>query len=145
MKQANRRNFLKASAALSGVVLASLSLPRALIAKQAFSADTAVLTKFRASFGATPIEMTKLGGNLTLLSGPGGNVVVSDGKDGKLLIDTFVQPAWPKLKETLDSISANPVTQVIDTHWHFDFMWTTTHRFEPLALACWRTKMFPVA
>src|SRR5665213_2308818 len=117
MKQTNRRNFLKTSAALSGVVLASLSLPRALVAKQT---DTGVLTKFRESFGATPIVMTKLGGNLTLLSGPGGNVVVSDGKDGKLMIDTFVQPAWPKLKEALDSISANPITQVIDTHWHFD-------------------------
>ncbi|HEY3854503.1 MAG TPA: MBL fold metallo-hydrolase [Verrucomicrobiae bacterium] len=120
MKQTNRREFLKASATLSGVVLASLSLPGALVAKQDFAADTAVLTKFRASFGATPIVTTKLGGNLTLLSGPGGNVIVSDGKDGKLLIDTFVQPAWPKLKETLDSISANPITQVIDTHWHFD-------------------------
>jgi glyoxylase-like metal-dependent hydrolase (beta-lactamase superfamily II) len=120
MKQINRRNFLKASATLSGVVLASLSLPRAIVAKQAFSADTGVLNKFRASFGAMPIVMTKLGGNLTLLSGPGGNVVVSDGNDGKLMIDTFVQPAWPKLKEALDSISANPITQVIDTHWHFD-------------------------
>ena len=33
--------------------------------------------------------------SLTLLSGPGGNVVVLNGADGKLMGDTFVQPAWP--------------------------------------------------
>ena len=32
--------------------------------------------------------------NLTMLSGPGGNVVVSRGADGKVVVDTFVQPAW---------------------------------------------------
>jgi cyclase len=120
MKRTNRRKFLKTVAILSGTVLSSASFSRALFGKGAAWPGADVLTQFRMSFGATPIAMTRLGGNLTLLSGPGGNVVVSDGKDGKLLIDTFVQPAWPKLKEALDSISAKPITQVIDTHWHFD-------------------------
>ncbi len=111
----NRRQFLKVSAALSGMVLSSAAFPRSLFAQ---SGD--VLTQFRTKMGATPIETIKLTANLTFLSGPGGNILISDGKDGKLMIDTFVQPAWPRLKETLDSISANPITQVIDTHWHFD-------------------------
>ena len=33
-----------------------------------------------------------------MLSGPGGNVVVLNGPDGKLVVDTFVRPAWPPLK-----------------------------------------------
>src|SRR6266849_2300646 len=49
--------------------------------------------------GATPIQAQKLADNLTMLSGPGGNVVVLNGPDGKFVVDTFLSPAWPKLKE----------------------------------------------
>ncbi len=55
-----------------------------------------------------------------MLSGPGGNVVVLNGADGKLIGDTFVQPAWAHLKEALGNISKAPVKTAIDTHWHFD-------------------------
>src|SRR5438552_2776031 len=34
--------------------------------------------------------------------------------------DTFLMPAWPKLKETLDGLGNAPLKTVIDTHWHFD-------------------------
>ena len=74
----------------------------------------------RAQIGATPIQATKLGDKLTLLSGPGGNVVVLHGQQGKVVVDGFVQPAWPKLKETLDAIDSTPIKSLIDTHWHFD-------------------------
>ena len=55
-----------------------------------------------------------------MLSGPGGNVVVLNGPDGKLMGDTFVQPAWTHLKQALDLIGKSPVKTAIDTHWHFD-------------------------
>jgi len=32
-------------------------------------------------------------------------------------VDTFVAPAWPKLKEALDGLGNAPVKYVIDTHW----------------------------
>jgi glyoxylase-like metal-dependent hydrolase (beta-lactamase superfamily II) len=70
--------------------------------------------------GSVPIQAQKLGDTLTLLSGPGGNVVALNGADGKVIVDTFVLPAWAKLKETLDSLSAAPLKFVINTHWHFD-------------------------
>jgi glyoxylase-like metal-dependent hydrolase (beta-lactamase superfamily II) len=47
-------------------------------------------------------------------------VVVLNGPDGKLMGDTFVQPAWPHLKDALDAIGKAPVKTAIDTHWHFD-------------------------
>lgn len=75
---------------------------------------------FRAQMAAIPIQPQKLAEGVTLLAGPGGNVVVLDGKDGKLLVDTFVAPAWAKLKETLDAMGSSPAKYVIDTHWHFD-------------------------
>ena len=78
------------------------------------------LAAMRAQMGATPITSTKLAENLTLLAGPGGNVVVLHGPDGKIVVDSFVQPAWPKLKENLDAMGNQPIKLLIDTHWHFD-------------------------
>lgn len=79
------------------------------------------LAAFRAQVGAVPIQTRQLTENLTLLSGPGGNVVVLHGADGLIMIDTFAAPAWPKLDESLKAIGAGaPVKTVINTHWHFD-------------------------
>jgi glyoxylase-like metal-dependent hydrolase (beta-lactamase superfamily II) len=47
-------------------------------------------------------------------------VVVLNGPDGKFVVDTFVAPAWPRLKKALDGLGSAPVKCVIDTHWHFD-------------------------
>jgi glyoxylase-like metal-dependent hydrolase (beta-lactamase superfamily II) len=77
------------------------------------------LAAFRAQIGAVPIKTQQLTDNLTLLSGPGGNIVVLHGADGLVVVDTFVAPAWPKLEETLKSLGA-PIKFVINTHWHFD-------------------------
>ena len=78
------------------------------------------LAAFRARLGAIPIQSQPLAENLTLLSGPGGNVVVLRGPEGLVVVDTFVAPAWPKLQESLKALGSAPVKFVIDTHWHFD-------------------------
>lgn len=77
------------------------------------------LATFRDQIGATPIKTQLLGERLTLLSGPGGNVVVLHGADGLVMVDTFAAPAWPRLEESLKGLGA-PVKTVINTHWHFD-------------------------
>src|SRR6266487_3922065 len=71
---------------------------------------------FRARIGAIPIQAQPLGENLTLLAGPGGNVVVLHGADGLVVVDTFVAPAWPRLQESLQTLGG-PVKFVINTHW----------------------------
>jgi glyoxylase-like metal-dependent hydrolase (beta-lactamase superfamily II) len=78
------------------------------------------LAQRRAQMGAMPIVTTRLADNLSMLSGPGGNVIVLNGPDGKLVVDSFVTPAWTALKQTLDAMGAAPVKLLIDTHWHFD-------------------------
>src|SRR5437899_8862941 len=82
------------------------------------------VAQFRAQIGAIPIQAQPLAENLTLLAGPGGNVVVLHGSDGLVVVDTFVAPAWPKLQESLASLGGGaggaPVKFVINTHWHFD-------------------------
>jgi len=124
-KQTTRREMLRGSAALAGSAFLAQLFPGSLLRagvpgypRQAAAADPAAT--FRAQMGAAPIQSQKLTDNLTLLSGPGGNVVVLSGPDGKFIVDTFVAPAWPRLKETLDSLGNAPLKIVIDTHWHFD-------------------------
>ena len=112
----SRRSFLRGAAVAAGGVLAHRYGPA--FAVDAFQAPT--LETMRAQMGATPIQTQKLGDRLTLLYGPGGNVVVLPGPMGKILVDGFVQPAWDRLKALLDGIDSTPIKTLIDTHWHFD-------------------------
>jgi cyclase len=91
----------------------------ALLPRRVWQQPQDPLAAFRAQIGAVPIQTRPLRDNLTMLSGPGGNVVVLHGADGLIVVDTFVAPAWPKLEESLKALGA-PVKFVINTHWHFD-------------------------
>jgi glyoxylase-like metal-dependent hydrolase (beta-lactamase superfamily II) len=126
VNRTTRRQILQgAGAIVGGWVLSDIfpkafarAIPRAPQQSGATAADA--LAAARARFGKVPIESTKLSENLTLLRGPGGNVVVLSGKDGKLLVDTFTQMAWDRFKNALDEISKAPVKLAIDSHWHWD-------------------------
>jgi glyoxylase-like metal-dependent hydrolase (beta-lactamase superfamily II) len=108
---------LRTLAALSAGAAADALFPRRAWMQQ----PQDPLAAFRAQIGAAPIQTRPLGNNLTLLSGPGGNVVVLHGSDGLIVVDTFAAPAWPRLEESLKALGGGaPVTFVIDTHWHFD-------------------------
>jgi glyoxylase-like metal-dependent hydrolase (beta-lactamase superfamily II) len=117
-KKTSRREMLLTSATLAG----SAFLPRASTAGDARQTPSPadLLASMRAKFNAAPIQSQKLADNLTMLSGPGGSVVVLNGPDGKFVVDSFVAPAWPRLKKALDGLGNAPVKCLIDTHWHFD-------------------------
>jgi glyoxylase-like metal-dependent hydrolase (beta-lactamase superfamily II) len=87
---------------------------------QQVSAPADPLAAARAQMAATPIVSTRLMNIMTLLSGPGGNVVVLHGLDGKIVVDTFVQGAFAGLKQRLDAMGTVPILFAVDTHWHFD-------------------------
>src|ERR1700730_3164803 len=126
VKQSTRREMLRGCTTFAGGALLAQLFPRALYAavpgalRGGAAAAADPIAAVHARIGGLPIQTQKLGENLSLLSGPGGNVVVLNGADGKIVVDTFLSPAWPKLKETLDGIGRAPVKMVIDTHWHFD-------------------------
>jgi cyclase len=120
-----RREMLRTASALTGAALAARFFPAIPVraATPGFPQQQAggdQVAAMRAQFGGTPIQTQKLTDSVFLLSGPGGNVVVLNGGDGKLLGDNFVMPAWPHLKEALDAIGQAPIKTAIDTHWHFD-------------------------
>src|SRR3984885_2322580 len=124
-KQNSRRDILRGSVTLAGSAFLAQLFPAMLLrasaaaqAKEPSAAD--LLASMRAKFNSAPLETQRLAEDVTMLSGPGGSVVVLNGPDGKFVVDTFVAPAWPRLKEALDGLGSAPVKCVIDTHWHFD-------------------------
>src|SRR3954453_14872537 len=58
--------------------------------------------------------------NISVLFGAGGNIAVLTGPDGKLLIDAEIVTARPNVEKAIASINADPIKQLINTHWHFD-------------------------
>ena len=126
VKGAKRREILQGAGALASGWALSHIFPEALrgapprFAQQVGVTATGALAAARARFGKVPISSSKLSENLTLLTGPGGNVVVLSGKDGKLLVDTFTQLAWERFAKSLNEISKAPVRFAIDSHWHWD-------------------------
>ena len=115
----SRRDLFKAGFAVAGGAALTSLLPASVFAGQAGAALDPI-DQMRAQMGQAPIEQMKLADNLTLLMGPGGNVVVLNGADGKIVVDGFVQTVWPKLKQVIDGLGTAPIKTLIDTHWHFD-------------------------
>ncbi len=122
MTSRTRREWLQMMAAMgAGALVEGLFPPELARAatRRAAQQQQDRVAQFRAQIGAIPIQSQPLAKNVTLLAGPGGNVVVLQGSDGLVVVDTFVAPAWPKFQESLKGLGA-PVKTVINTHWHFD-------------------------
>src|SRR5712692_10001719 len=132
-KQTSRREMLRGSATLAGSVFLAHLFPARLIRastagyRQPAPSPADLLASMRAKFNAVPMETQKLADNVTMFDGPGGAVTVLNGPDGKFVVDTFVAPAWPRLKAALDGLGNAPLKYVINTHWHFDHTDNNAH------------------
>lgn len=62
----------------------------------------------------------KVAGNVFVLAGAGGNVVVQSGDDGLLMVDTNFSVFYPQISALIRQISNKSVRIVINTHSHFD-------------------------
>jgi glyoxylase-like metal-dependent hydrolase (beta-lactamase superfamily II) len=74
----------------------------------------------RNAAGTAKIKVTKLRGNVSMLEGSGGNITLLTGRDGKVLVDAGITASRPQITEALASLSDDPVKHLINTHWHFD-------------------------
>jgi len=52
--------------------------------------------QMKKQMGSVPLQTLKLRDNIQMLSGPGGNMVVLDGPDGKILVDSSFASVAPK-------------------------------------------------
>ena len=57
---------------------------------------------------------------LHVLSGAGGNVVVSIGEQGVLMVDSQFPEMVPKLRKAIDVLGGGNIDFAVNTHWHFD-------------------------
>ncbi|MCE9670935.1 MBL fold metallo-hydrolase [Myxococcus stipitatus] len=67
-----------------------------------------------------PVTSTPVAGNVHLLVGAGGNIAVSVGPDGLLIVDDQFEPLAPKIHKALDKLSQAKIAYVLNTHWHGD-------------------------
>ena len=98
-----------------------LAVAAACVAPRGLFAETDTLVEDALREAATAkIAVQPLRRNITVLLGAGGNIAVLTGPDGKLLVDAEIKTAQTKVSEALASINADPIKQLINTHWHFD-------------------------
>src|SRR5258706_14042822 len=108
----SRRRFV-AAAGLGAAT--AVFAPRLLFAQETGIVPTMIDEAARAK-----IEVHPLRRNISVLEGSGGNIAVLTGKDGKLLIDSGFAVSRVRIAAALDGLSSDPVTQLINTHWHVD-------------------------
>jgi cyclase len=71
-------------------------------------------------FTKVQIRMMKVAEGIYLLTGAGGNIGVSAGADGILLIDSQFAQLYDKIKAALAAIAPGPVRFLLNTNWHYD-------------------------
>lgn len=71
-------------------------------------------------FAKVEIKVQPVAGSVYMLEGAGGNIGVSVGSDGVLIIDDQFAPLADKIRAALRSINPGPLKFVLNTHWHGD-------------------------
>jgi cyclase len=71
-------------------------------------------------FSNVQIKATKVAGTVYMLEGSGGNIGVSVGEDGIVIVDDQFAPLAPKIKAALKEITDKPIKFVLNTHFHGD-------------------------
>src|SRR5215831_13383424 len=71
-------------------------------------------------FSKVQIKATKVAGNVYMLEGSGGNIGVSVGEDGIVIVDDQFAPLAPKIKAALKELTDKPLRFVLNTHFHGD-------------------------
>jgi glyoxylase-like metal-dependent hydrolase (beta-lactamase superfamily II) len=71
-------------------------------------------------FSKVEIKATHVAGNVHMLTGAGGNIGVSNGKDGVLIVDDQFAPLANQILAALREIGSMRLRFILNTHWHGD-------------------------
>ena len=111
----SRRRFCLCCIGAAGAAAGGWLTPR-----EVFAEARGLVSLIKDSAAVSPIVTHKLRNNISVLEGSGGTVAVLSGPDGKVLIDAGIAVSQPQLTRALTDLGADPVTHLINTHWHFD-------------------------
>jgi glyoxylase-like metal-dependent hydrolase (beta-lactamase superfamily II) len=88
--------------------------------RQAFAEARGLVSLIKDSAATSPITTYKLRSSISVLEGSGGNIAVLTGPDGKVLVDGGIGVSRLRLSKALTELGSEPITHLINTHWHFD-------------------------
>ena len=88
--------------------------------REAFAEARGLVSLIKDSAATSPIVTHRLRNNISVLEGSGGNIAVLTGPDGKVLIDAGIGVSRAQITKALAELGADPVTHLVNTHWHFD-------------------------
>jgi len=77
-------------------------------------------TAQQTDFSKVEIKVQKVAGTVYMLTGAGGNIGVSIGDDGIVIVDDQFAPLAPKIKAALKGITDKPIRFILNTHYHGD-------------------------
>jgi len=85
-----------------------------------FSLTAATAGHAEQDFSQTKVETVHVRGTVHMLKGEGGNIGVSVGSDGVLMVDDQFAPLQEKILAAISALSPAGVRFVLNTHWHGD-------------------------
>lgn len=71
-------------------------------------------------FSKVEVKAMPVAGKVYMLEGAGGNIGVSVGSDGLLIVDDQFAPLADKIRAALKGLGQGDLAFVLNTHWHFD-------------------------
>lgn len=71
-------------------------------------------------YSKVQIKATKVAGNVYMLEGAGGNIGVSVGADGILIVDDQFAPLADKIRASLQTLNPGKLRFILNTHFHGD-------------------------
>ena len=71
-------------------------------------------------FSKVQMKSTRAGGNVYMLEGAGGNIGVSAGADGVLIVDDQFAPLADKIRAALKELNPGALRFILNTHFHGD-------------------------
>ena len=79
-----------------------------------------LLAGFGWDFDTAEIRTEQVADGLYVLFGIGGNIGVSIGEDGVLIVDDQFPEMIPKVNAAIEALGGGSVDYAVNTHWHFD-------------------------
>jgi len=80
----------------------------------------AVAWRVSQDFSGVELEVTAVAGRVHVLTGKGGNIGLSVGDDGVLMIDDQFGPLAERIEAQLEELAGAQPSYLLNTHWHGD-------------------------
>ena len=72
------------------------------------------------NFDDIQITTSKVSDHIYMLQGSGGNIAVSVGQDGALMVDSQYAPLSEKIRSAIQDLTDGEIKALMNTHWHGD-------------------------